>query len=73
MQCLFADFPHVYSAVYFEPPLPARSTLHEQISLWLGSAATILAFPVTVPIWYFYMRHVRSSGKLGLPSSHPRA
>lgn len=70
MQRLFEDYPHLYSGVDFEPPLPAPAPapLHEQVSFWLGSVVTILAFPVTVPLWYFYMRHVRSSGKLGLPS-----
>ena len=70
MQRLFEDYPHLYSGVDFEPPVPppAPAPLHEQVGFWLGSVATILAFPVTVPLWYFYMRHVRSSGKLGLPS-----
>ena len=75
MQRRFEDYPHMYSGVYFEPPLPvqAGAPLHEQITFWLGSVATILAFPVTVPLWYFYMRHVRRSGKLGLPSPRRRA
>ena len=75
MQRRFEDYPHMYSGVYFEPPLPAqaRAPLHEQITFWLGSVATILAFPVTVRLWYFYMRHVRKSGKLGLPSPRRRA
>ena len=70
MQRLFEDYPHLYSGVDFEPSLPAPTPapLHEQVSFWLGSVATILAFPVTVPLWYVYMRHVRRGGKLGLPS-----
>ena len=70
MQRLFEDYPHLYSGVYFEPglPAPARAPLPERISFWLGSVATILAFPITVPLWYLYMRHVRKSGKLGLPT-----
>ena len=70
MQRLFEDYPHLYSGVYFEPPLPAPTPapLPEQIGFWLGSVVTLLAFPVTVPLWYVYMRHVRRSGKLGLPS-----
>ncbi len=70
MQRVFDDYPHMYSGVYFEPrrPAPVSAPLHEQIAFWMGSVLTILAFPVTVPLWYVYMRYVRKSGKLGLPT-----
>ena len=70
MHDTFRMYPHLYSGGYFEPHLPAPRAAHlrEQVCFWLGSTLTILAFPLTVPLWYGYMRHVRRSGKLGLPA-----
>jgi hypothetical protein len=52
MQKHFADYPSLYSGVYFEPhssaPEPAKSM--EQMAFWLGSLSMIAFFWITVPL-----------------------
>ena len=52
MQKYFADYPSLYSGVYFEPhsapPQPAAPL--DQLAFWLGSIVMIASFWVTVPL-----------------------
>ena len=75
MQRLCVDYQHLYSGIFFDPalPEPRPSPIAERSSFWVGSVVTVLVFPITLPLWYFYMRHVRTSGKLGIPSMQPGA
>ena len=52
MQKFFADYPSLYSGVYFEPhsapPQPAAPL--DRLAFWLGSVFMIASFWVTVPL-----------------------
>jgi hypothetical protein len=67
----FVDYPHLYSGVYLAPhsapPLPAP--LSERGAFWLGAAAMLIAFPVTVPLVFFYALRIRRLGIQGAPAA----
>lgn len=52
MQERFADYPHLYSGIYFEPhaKAPEPSTPLERTAFWLGVSCMWLALPVTLPL-----------------------
>jgi hypothetical protein len=52
MQSHFADYPSLYSGVYFEPhsPAPEPATSLEQLVFWLGSLSMIAFFWISVPL-----------------------
>ncbi len=64
MQGRFADYPHLYSGVYFEPhaPAPEPSTPAERNVFWLGAACMWLALPITLPVIVFLALTARRSG-----------
>jgi glutathione S-transferase len=61
MQVRFSDYPHLYSGVYFEPrsAAPSRSTRLEQAAFWLGATFMFLAFPITIPLVFFFVSRVQ--------------
>jgi glutathione S-transferase len=61
MQERFANYPHLYSGVYFAPnsPPPARSSRLDRSAFWFGSAFMLLAFPITIPLILFFARRIR--------------
>jgi hypothetical protein len=63
MQSRLADYPHLYSGVYFEPrrSAPEPASRVERMSFWLGGACMFLAFPLTLPLVIVLARRVRSS------------
>ncbi len=52
MQTRFKDYDHLYSGVYFAPhaPRPEIATGSERLAFWIGTAAMVAAFPITVPL-----------------------
>jgi hypothetical protein len=52
MQKYFADYPFLYSGVYFEPhsASPAPATPLDQLAFWLGSVFMIAFFWLTLPL-----------------------
>jgi hypothetical protein len=52
MQKHFADYPSLYSGVYFEPhsSAPEPATSLEQLTFWLGSISMVALFWITVPL-----------------------
>ncbi|MDA0790235.1 MAG: hypothetical protein O2780_12355 [Proteobacteria bacterium] len=52
MQKHFADYPSLFSAVYFEPhnAPPDPATPLDQLAFWLGSIVMIASFWITVPL-----------------------
>jgi glutathione S-transferase len=61
MQERFADYPHLYSGVYFEPqsPAPRRSSALDQAAFWTGAVVMILGFPITIPLVLFLVFRVQ--------------
>ena len=57
----FADYPNLYSGVYFEPhfPAPRRSSGLEQAVFWIGAAVMFLGFPMTIPLVMFFVFRVQ--------------
>ena len=64
MQGRFADYPHLYSGVYFEPhaPAPEPSTPFERTAFWLGVSCMWLALPITLPMIVFLALTARRTG-----------
>jgi glutathione S-transferase len=60
----FSGYGHLYTATCFDPPgAPPRETTHlERLVFWLGSLATVIAAPLTVPLVAYYFRRVRRLG-----------
>ena len=71
MQERFAEYPHLYSGLYFEPhsPAPPRASLLDRAIFWCGSALTLIAFPITLPLAYHYIRRIRRLGLLRMPTA----
>lgn len=67
MQERFADYPHLYSGVYFEPysPAPARSSRVDQAAFWFGAICMLIAFPVTFALIAYYAIRVGRAGLRG--------
>lgn len=61
MQGRFADYEHLYTAQYFRPERPAlkRSGFLGRALFWLGSLTVLAAFPLTIPLVFFYVNRVR--------------
>ncbi len=55
MQRHFADYPSLYSGVYFEPhsASPEPATALDQFAFWLGAIVMIACFWITVPLIAF--------------------
>lgn len=77
MHELCKGYPHCYSGSFFEPniPTPDPSTLLERAAFWLGSGATLVAFPFTLPMVAYYFKHVRETRRktFGVPEEHESA
>ncbi len=56
----FSSYGHLYSGVYFEPhsPAPVRTTPLEQTAFWLGLTFMLLAFPITVPLIFYFASRI---------------
>ncbi len=63
MQERFADYPHLYSGVYFAPhaPAPEPASKIERAAFWLGAVCMLIAFPITLSLIGFYARRSRAS------------
>jgi hypothetical protein len=66
MQRHFADYPSLYSNVYFAPhalgPKPASGM--EQFAFWLGAIVAVAGLPMTLPVSaYFIYRNRRLRGR----------
>lgn len=63
MQTHFAEYPHCYSGVYFEPHLhpPQPAEPRERAAYWAGVGLTILLAPVTVPVMILMALRVQRS------------
>jgi hypothetical protein len=63
MQKRFADYPHLYSGVYFEPrcSAPPSATSLEQAAFWLGSISMLIFFPITIPLILFFATRIQRS------------
>jgi hypothetical protein len=61
MQERFVGYPHLYSGVYFEPhasaPVPCLPL--ERAAFWLGTIFMIAAFPITVPLIFYFASRAR--------------
>ncbi len=66
MQARFASYAHLYTAPDFEPKRPAivPALLVERSAFWAGLATMTLAFPVTVPLVFYFARRIRVTGML---------
>ena len=66
MQRRFSGYPHLYSARRFEPTLPEieRATAFERFFYWCGAASMWIAFPITLPIVFYFAWRVRKRGLL---------
>ena len=60
MQERFSDYPHCYSARYFEPqrPQPESASFVQRLMFYLGLMTTILALPVTLLLVFVLRRKV---------------
>ena len=67
----FADYRHLYSGGAFEPFLPPTepAPVLERSAFWAGSLFMLIAFPITVPLWAYYMLRVRRTGMIGIPGA----
>ena len=61
MHLRFSDYPHLYSGKDYAPhlPTPKRASMLDQVAFWLGSAANVAGFIVTVPLIVFLFLRVR--------------
>ncbi len=62
MQTHFADYPNLYSNVYFQPyalgPKPAAGL--DQFAFWMGAIFWIGLFPITVPVIAYFIYQNRT-------------
>ena len=57
MQRHFADYPSLYSNIYFAPHAlgPAYAKGLDQFAFWLGAIASIALLPITVPVVAYFI------------------
>ena len=56
----------------FDLEVTKPAPLLERSVFWCGSGFMIAAFPITVPLWFYYQHRVRSTGMIGLPTRRAR-
>lgn len=58
MQVRFVGYRHLYSGVHFAPhaPAPPPASGLERAAFWLGSAFMWAAFPITIPLVFYFVR-----------------
>ena len=56
----FKSYPYLYSGRYFEPTRPQLTHADpiQQCIFYFGLATMIVAFPITVPLVFYFMRKV---------------